>query len=132
MKLVCPVPNHSLFISNRTDLYTAEKQNREFDDLTPLDARNSLLMDPVKMPMSNTFTDQKNPHTLTKTLSEDSFASANPYGRDNVPMKGVETQRSSLLGRRKSEVQEESREHLVAGAAPLGGHQNTEYRGYQY
>ena len=93
-----------------------EKLNRDLDNLTPLDARNSLLMDPAKMPMNTAYeNDPKYP--LVKQTSGDSFMyePANPYTgatplRSYTPQSTHRTMRSV-----------ESRENLVRGAAPLGG-----------
>jgi hypothetical protein len=90
-----------------------EKLNRDLDNLTPLDARNSLLMDPSKM---NPTYDNETKYPLVKQNSPDSFMNepANPYSgatplrpytpQSHRPMRSVE-----------------SRENLVHGAAPLGG-----------
>jgi hypothetical protein len=83
------------------------KMNRDLDNLTPLDARNSLLMDPSKMPHF----DNDPKHPLMKKDSEDSFMRepANPYSGATP----LQTYRH--LG------PVESQENLVSGAAPLGG-----------
>ena len=93
-----------------------EKLNRDLDVLTPLDARNSLLMDPTKMQMNSYFAnDPKYP--LAKQSSGESFMNqpANPYSgatplRPYTPQSAQRSMRSV-----------ESRENLVRGAAPLGG-----------
>jgi len=93
----------------------AEKLNRDLDNLTPLDARNSLLMDPAKVPMNSAYEhDPKN--ALTKTNSADSFMNepANPYA-GSTPLRPFTPQTH------RSNFSVESRENLVAGAAPLGG-----------
>jgi len=80
----------------------AEKLNRDFDNLTPLDARNSLLMDPSRMtPMSF-----ENPKR-----SSDSYLHepTNPYAG------------ATPLRKYRNEGPLESTENLVRGAAPLGG-----------
>jgi hypothetical protein len=86
----------------------AEKLNR--DNLTPLDARNSLLMDPARY-------DSDPKYPLTKENSSDSFLNepANPYSRNATLMRPFtpQTQRSLHSAH--------SHENLVAGAAPLGG-----------
>lgn len=91
----------------------AEKLNRDLDNLTPLDARNSLLMDPTKMPMTSYERDAK--HPLTREESSDSFSNeaANPYA---VPMRPFTP--PTQHRRRGSR---DSQENLVANAAPLGG-----------
>jgi len=94
----------------------AEKLNRDLDNLTPLDARNSLLMDPTQRPMNGKYEqDFKNP--LIKENSSDSFMNepANPYA-GATPLR---TYTPSSHHRGKSS--DASRERLVTGAAPLGG-----------
>ncbi|KAG4426733.1 hypothetical protein IFR04_000164 [Cadophora malorum] len=105
----------------------AEKLNRDLDNLTPLDARNSLLMDPAKAPMSSDVYPSDRKH------SDDSFLNepANPY-RGATPMRSyTTTTQGSLapqLGRpftptSQSLYRPDTREdqNLVQGAAPLGG-----------
>ncbi|KAL9005064.1 MAG: hypothetical protein Q9188_002137 [Gyalolechia gomerana] len=82
----------------------AEKLNRDLDNLTPLDARNSLLMDPVD------YKDVKNPqargYAMSTYSSRTSYDAARPY-RDETPP-------PRPWGRR------ESTENLVSSAASLG------------
>ena len=105
----------------------SEKLNRDLDNLTPLDARNSLLMDPAKAPMSSDVYPSDRKH------SDDSFLNepANPY-RGATPMRSyTTTTQGSLapqLGRpftptSQSLYRPDTREdqNLVQGAAPLGG-----------
>jgi hypothetical protein len=91
----------------------AEKLNRDLDNLTPLDARNSLLMDPSR-PM-NTAYDHDPKHPLVKQGSSDSFMNepANPYA-NATPLRPYTPQHRVMDST-------DSRENLVAGAAPLGG-----------
>lgn len=100
----------------------AEKLNRDLDNLTPLDARNSLLMDPQKTSMSGGY-DSEPKQPLMKQTSNDSFMNepANPYAgatpmRSFTPQQRPYTPQSS-----RSLRQMESRENLVTGAAPIGG-----------
>lgn len=101
----------------------AEKLNRDLDNLTPLDARNSLLMDPTKVPLNGAFErEPKNP--LVKQISPDSFMNepANPY-RGATPMRSMTP--GSMVSRpytANSHRTEHSldREPLVAGAASIG------------
>ncbi|KAF7959013.1 hypothetical protein EAE96_002533 [Botrytis aclada] len=76
----------------------AEKLNRDLDNLTPLDARNSLLMD-SKSSIHSYEADPKHPylHSTHETHEPSSFMNepANPYSR--------------------------SQENLVGGAAPVAG-----------
>ncbi|CAG8976230.1 hypothetical protein HYALB_00011994 [Hymenoscyphus albidus] len=90
----------------------AEKMNRDLDNLTPLDARNSLLMDPNAR--SHYENDVK--HPLVKDNSADSFMNepANPY-------KGATPLRPFAQNHRPSTSDSSTRENLVSGAAPLGG-----------
>ncbi|KAI9640950.1 hypothetical protein NHQ30_010792 [Ciborinia camelliae] len=79
----------------------AEKLNRDLDNLTPLDARNSLLMDSKSSIHSDSYdADPKHPYlheTYTHSRQTSSFMNepANPYSR--------------------------SQENLVAAAAPVAG-----------
>lgn len=87
----------------KADLY-AEKVNRDLDNLTPLDARNSLLMDPVD------YKDAKSPqargYPMSSYSSRTSYDAVRPY-RDETPP-------PRPWGRR------ESSENLVSSAASLG------------
>ncbi|KAG9248844.1 hypothetical protein BJ878DRAFT_265538 [Calycina marina] len=79
-----------------------EKLNRETDNLTPLDARNSLLMDPYRNESKTVF---------GKVDSVESFMMqpANPHA-GATPLRAY-----------RNTGPLESRENLVHGAAPLGG-----------
>lgn len=118
----------------------AEKLHRDLDNLTPLDARNSLLMDPSKMPMHER--DMKQP--LTREVSQDSFThpeGANPYA---VPMRPFSPQARPFTPPTKHRTlgSRDSSENLVRNAAPLGGtsgeptlpnmNSDTGYRGVAY
>ncbi|KAL9070930.1 MAG: hypothetical protein Q9161_004572 [Pseudevernia consocians] len=86
----------------------AERINRDLDDLTPLDARNSLLIDPTD------YKDVKNPqaksYPLSTYSSRRSYDTARPY-RDETPPP------------RRPRGAEESSENLVSSAADMGyGH----------
>ncbi|KAE8452239.1 hypothetical protein EG329_001706 [Mollisiaceae sp. DMI_Dod_QoI] len=113
----------------------AEKLNRDLDNLTPLDARNSLLMDPTKLNNSTYENDAK--HPLVKTVSEnDSFFNepANPYA-NATPMRPFTPQsapsrpftpegpfhRPFTANSHRPLHSMESHENLVQGAAQLGG-----------
>ena len=87
-----------------------EKLNRDLDNLTPLDARNSLLIDPNRH-VNNPSYDHDIKHPLVK---QDSFMNdpANPYSN-------AHTARPYVQHRQLSSV--DSSENLVEGAAPLGG-----------
>lgn len=82
----------------------AEKLNRDLDNLTPLDARNSLLMDPAD------YRDAKNPqvggYPLSTYSTRTSYEGSRPY-RDETPP-------PRPWGRR------ESSENLVGSAASIG------------
>ena len=89
------------------DIYS-ERINRDLDDLTPLDARNSLLIDPTD------YKDIKNPqaksYPLSTYSSRRSYDTVQPY-RDETPPP-----------RRPRDV-DESSENLVSSAAAMGyGH----------
>ncbi|KAL3419336.1 transient receptor potential domain containing protein [Phlyctema vagabunda] len=95
----------------------AEKLNRDLDNLTPLDARNSLLMDPQKM------TYESEPKTpLMKQHSQDSFMDepAHPYA-GATPLRSFTPQgRPFNPQNSRSLTQRDSSENLVTGAAPIG------------
>ncbi|KAI9732854.1 MAG: hypothetical protein M1834_003793 [Cirrosporium novae-zelandiae] len=98
----------------------AEKLNRDLDDLTPLDARNSLLMEP---------TDYKDPKAPLITSAPYSFSrptlgAAQPYSDNPYAHK---SQRKSFLG--KGHVPRESSENLVNSAAPIGHEQDVRSTG---
>lgn len=96
----------------------AEKLNRDLDNLTPLDARNSLLIEPARMDMSGGASgayEQDLKHPLVREGSSDSFSTepANPYA---VPMRPFTPQsQHRTVGSR------DSHDNLVQHAAPLGG-----------
>lgn len=77
----------------------AEKLQRDLDNLTPLDARNSLLMDPVN------YRDLKGPHAAGYPMSaygtRSSFDIAQPY-RDQTPppypWRGIHDSSENLVG----------------------------------
>ena len=86
----------------------AERFNRDLDDLTPLDARNSLLIDPTE------YKDVKNPqgksYPLSTYSSRRSYDTVQPY-RDETPPP------------RRPRGADESSENLVNSAAEMGyGH----------
>ena len=82
-----------------------ERLNRDFDDLTPLDARNSLLIDPTE------YKDVKNPqaksYPLSTYSSRRSYDMVQPY-RDETPPP------------RRPRGADESSENLVRSAADMG------------
>ncbi|KAL8694281.1 MAG: hypothetical protein Q9218_001049 [Villophora microphyllina] len=84
--------------------FSAEKLNRDLDNLTPLDARNSLLMDPAE------YKDAKNPHVRGYPMS--TYSSRTSY--DAPRSYRDETPPPRTWGRR------ESTENLVNSAASLG------------
>ncbi|CZR50858.1 related to calcium-related spray protein [Phialocephala subalpina] len=114
----------------------AEKMNRDLDNLTPLDARNSLLMDPTKLNSSTTSYEHDPKAPLVKTVSEDdSFLNepANPYS-GATPMRPYTPQsqrpftpenpfpaRPFTSNSHRTLRSMDSHENLVQGAAPLGG-----------
>lgn len=89
-----------------------EKLNRDVDNLTPLDARNSLLLN------RSYENDPKNP--LIRSESEDSFtkSSANPYAGATA-LRPYTPQSQPRQPQQPSRM--DDRQNLVAGAAPLGG-----------
>jgi hypothetical protein len=103
----------------------AEKLNRDFDNLTPLDARNSLLMDPRKVPLTSAF-EQEPKYPLVQQVSSDSFMNepGNPY-RGATPMRPItpasQVGRQNTMGSSSHRTERSlDREPLVAGAASIG------------
>lgn len=101
----------------------AEKMNRDLDDLTPLDARNSLLVDPTLL------TEYKGANAQVSEYKKAPLVSANlpattmnkarydPVSkRDSSPW-GFENERSG----RPELVRDESYQGLVSSAASMGG-----------
>ncbi|KAL8720996.1 MAG: hypothetical protein Q9225_002236 [Loekoesia sp. 1 TL-2023] len=82
----------------------AEKLNRDLDNLTPLDARNSLLMDPADY--KDVKNSQARAYPMSTYSNRTSYDAVRPY-RDETPP-------SRSWGRR------ESTENLVSSAASLG------------
>jgi len=85
-----------------------EKLNRDVDNLTPLDARNSLLMDPIRQPTAYGH-DAKYAHGKSDSSDGLMREPANPYSG------------GTPLDYYRNTGPIESRENLVHGAAPLGG-----------
>ena len=112
--------NTGLSAQHPTNL-TTEKLNREFDDLTPLDARNSLLIDPG---------DRK---AQSSGLNFGSFSSKNPY----APIRDLGTRHPSRdssdglvisaaeMGQAGAHSRSASREHKEGDAIPLANRQPT-------
>jgi hypothetical protein len=107
----------------------SEKLNRDLDNLTPLDARNSLLMDPTKMPMTSTAYDSDPKYPLVKQQTPDSFLNepANPYS-NATPLRPytpgsqqrsfTPTQRPFTPQTHRTNHSVESQEHLLRGQSP--------------
>lgn len=91
----------------------AEKFNRDLDNLTPLDARNSLLMDPGRVPVNSPYENDRKA-AFSKQNSEDSFMNepTNPYA-GSTPLRPYTPQTRNRNA--------ESSENLISSAAPLGG-----------
>ncbi|KAK4693955.1 hypothetical protein P7C71_g3539, partial [Lecanoromycetidae sp. Uapishka_2] len=87
----------------------AEKINRDLDDLTPLDARNSLLIDPVD------YTDTKNPQVKAYPLSTYTRRTSSPM----TPYRDTETPPP-----RRARGMNESTENLVSSASSMGHRHN--------
>jgi hypothetical protein len=98
----------------------AEKLNRDLDNLTPLDARNSLLMGSARNHYEN---DPKYP--LVQQPSEDSFMNRPPHPyMGATPLRPYTPQsqpRSYSPQTHRAMASDDSVENLVRGAAPLGG-----------
>jgi len=91
----------------------AEKMNRDLDDLTPLDARNSLLMEPTQY-KSASYTEQQS-HKSSFSASSNRFE---PYREQLIP-----SQTHDRFGPR------DSTDHLVSGAVGMGHHSRSQSRG---
>ena len=81
-----------------------EKINRDLDDLTPLDARNSLLIDPMEYKDVKTLQGKSYPMS---TYSRRSSSPIQPY-RDETPPP------------RRARAPNDSSENLVGSAAKMG------------
>lgn len=117
----------------------AEKLNRDLDDLTPLDARNSLLL----MSTANTkgphhrtgsLTSTNHPYThdvkatspLIQMHSGESFQDENHHHPHAVPMtpyRGSSERELTPQARGLRHLHSESSEHLMSSAAPMSGRQ---------
>lgn len=106
----------------------AEKLNRDLDNLTPLDARNSLLMDPTKNNMSTGTYDVDPKYPLVQQRTPDSYMNepANPY-QNGTPMRTftqgsqrpfAPTPRSFTPQTHRTAHSVESQEHLLRGQSP--------------
>ncbi|KAL2358586.1 hypothetical protein BJ546DRAFT_18483 [Cryomyces antarcticus] len=89
----------------------AEKLSRDLDTLTPLDARNSLLMDASSFP-----TEYKSPHTP-----------ASPIPLSSIVKTGYQPVRSHSPAARPFYTREESQDHLISSAASIGGWTDRSY-----
>jgi hypothetical protein len=98
--------------SPRTDP-CLEKMNRDLDDLTPLDARNSLLMEPTQY-KSASYTEQQS-HKSSFSAGSNRFE---PYREQLIP-----SQTHDRFGPR------DSTDHLVSGAVGMGHHSRSQSRG---
>jgi len=105
-----------------------EKMNRDFDNLTPLDARNSLL---ISSPLTEYKGRQTDPgmtkaplvstslHTTTTTTNSTSTSNNSRY--DPVQQHEHSPPATARSGRPRYADRAESRENLVSGAASMGG-----------
>lgn len=99
----------------------AEKLNRDLDNLTPLHARNSLLMDPTLL------TEYKGAHAKAEMVSPSLHTTTTNESRyDPVSTKRPESQEGFEMAQRKNFsrpafVRDESKEGLMSGAASMGG-----------
>ncbi|KZF20101.1 DUF907 domain protein [Xylona heveae TC161] len=109
----------------------AEKLNRDLDDLTPLDARNSLLIDP------NSYTDSsqlKAPMVSSYPLSSKRRSGYTPLaGRDKTPSSEHLAASAAAFGKVESHQSDTSDGVPQSRGAPLGQYpshyQDTQYRG---
>ncbi|KAI9675613.1 MAG: hypothetical protein M1817_000979 [Caeruleum heppii] len=94
----------------------AEKLNRDLDNLTPLDARNSLLMDPSTFHASPNKGPMVSEHPLQPPFGSNAKA---PLG-----YRPVATRRDSTPMGRPRFGSRDSTDHLVTSAASMGGHRH--------
>jgi Transient receptor potential (TRP) ion channel len=94
----------------------AEKLNRDLDNLTPLDARNSLLKGPANRVSANSWNSEEPKYPLLLGKGDaipDRFVPRPPYPFRDRGVTPLQDMRSARIL--------ESREGLVEGAAPLAG-----------
>jgi len=111
---------NNCFCEIMTNTISEKLKNRDLDDLTPLDARNSLLMDPTQLTEYKGAGSQVSEYkkaplvspSLTSTTTKSKIAydplskrSESPYG----------------YGGRPEFSRDESQQNLVSGAASMGG-----------
>ncbi|GAB7347625.1 hypothetical protein MBLNU459_g4495t1 [Dothideomycetes sp. NU459] len=101
----------------------AEKMNRDLDNLTPLDARNSLLVDPTLLTEYKGASSQVSEYKKAPLVSANLPATATNKSRyDPVPKRssspwGFDNERTG----RAELTRDESHQHLVSSAASMGG-----------
>ncbi|KAL1310822.1 hypothetical protein AAFC00_001059 [Neodothiora populina] len=99
----------------------AEKLNRDLDDLTPLDARNSLLMDPMLL------ADAKGAHSKATMVSPSLHTTTTNDSRyDPVPTKRPESSEGYEMSQRNFSRpafnrDDDSKDRLIMSAAEMGG-----------
>lgn len=92
----------------------AEKLNRDLDNLTPLDARNSLLMEPMAQHPN---TEYKGAAAVART---NTFGTSRNGDYDAVPPRAESPVYADSQFSRPTRYRDDDREHLVSDAAGMG------------
>ncbi|KAI5196265.1 TRP-domain-containing protein [Aureobasidium subglaciale] len=95
----------------------AEKLNRDLDDLTPLDARNSLLMDPTQLTEYKGAGSQVSEYKKAPLVSP----SLNSTTKSNIAYNPMSKRSDGVYAGRPQLSRDESQQNLVSGAASMGG-----------
>ncbi|KAI5269129.1 TRP-domain-containing protein [Aureobasidium subglaciale] len=95
----------------------AEKLNRDLDDLTPLDARNSLLMDPTQLTEYKGAGSQVSEYKKAPLVSP----SLNSTTKSNIAYDSMSKRSDGVYAGRPELSRDESQQNLVSGAASMGG-----------
>lgn len=103
---------------SKANTYSSEKLNRDLDDLTPLDARNSLLMDPTQLTEYKGAQSQVSEYKKAPLVSPSLTSTTKSKPRYDALTKRPE---SPYDGRRPELLRDESQQRLVSDAASMGG-----------
>ncbi|KAH0142677.1 DUF907 domain-containing protein, partial [Aureobasidium melanogenum] len=95
----------------------AEKLNRDLDDLTPLDARNSLLMDPTQLTEYKGAGSQVSEYKKAPLVSP----SLNSTTKSKIAYDPLSKKSNGVYAGRPELSRDESQQGLVSGAASMGG-----------
>lgn len=94
----------------------AEKRHRDLDDLTPLDARNSLLIDPTQLTEYKGAGSQVSEYKKAPLVSP----SLNSTTKSKIAYDPLSKRSDGLYGARPGYSRDESQQNLVSGAASMG------------